>query len=113
MVTGPTRKPARVSEEQARMGSSRSGAGLVEGSEVLDILGDNRSSICGCSAQQIGISKPDEFWSFLDSNHVMPEPAQSNGNCGRVHLVEQQLHPDSRRRSFSQTASSRSAISSF
>ena len=61
MVTGPTRESARVSEEQARMGLSRSGAGLVESGEVLDILGDNCSSIGGCSAQQIGIGKPDEF----------------------------------------------------
>ena len=92
---------------------ARDGAGLVKNGEVLDVLGDNRSSIGGCCAQQIGISKPDEFWSFLDSDHVISTPSQFNGNCGRVHLIQQQLHPDSKRRSFSQTASSRSAISSF
>ena len=95
------------------MRSTRNGAGLVKNGEVLDVLGDNRSPIGGCCAQQIGISKPDKFWSFLDSDHVISEPTQFNGNCGRVHLSQQQLHPDSKRRSFSQIANSRSAISSF
>lgn len=111
VIADAAREPARVSEEQARMGLSQSGACLVESSEVFDVLGDNRSPIGGCSAQQIGVGKSDEFWPFLDSDYFMPKPAQFNGNCGRVHLIQQQLHPDSKRRSFSQTASSRSAIS--
>ena len=113
MITSPTRNSARVSEHQSRVPLPCSRDRLVERCEVLDVLGDDGSSIRGRSTQQFCIRKPDQFSDFFDRNNVVAEAPQLGRNGGRVHLVKQKPHPDSSWRSRSQAASSRSAASSL
>lgn len=113
MIASPTRKPARVGEHQSRMPLPSSNDRLVERREVLDVLGNDGSSIRGCSTKQFCIRKPDQFSDFLYRNNVVAESPQLDRNGGRVHLVKQKPHPDSSWRSRSQAAISRSAASSL
>ena len=77
-----------------------------------------------CGPQQILIGQPDQVGPLLDGDGVVAavsQPARDGDGVvaavsqpardgGGVHLVEEELHPDSSLRSFSQAANSRSAM---
>ena len=85
----------------------------MEHREVLHILSDDRSTIGRRGPKQLLVRQPDEVCAFLDGDDVVSSAPQIGRDARGVHLVEEQLHPDSSLRSFSQAANSRSAMSSL
>ena len=113
MVRGGAREPARMGEDQPRVVLPRSCDVLVQRGEVLDVLGDDRALIGRRGPQQVLVGHSSEFCTLLDGNGVVAPFSQPGRDPRSVHLVEEEPHPDSSLRSFSQVASSRSAISSL
>lgn len=113
IALGRAREPARQPEDQPRMWLPPGEEAQVESREIPDVLGHDRS-IIGCrDPNQVLVSHADEVGSLLDGDGVVPPVSQQGRDGGSIHLVEQELHPVSSLRSFSQAANSRSAISSF
>lgn len=108
-----SREPPRVSEHQPRMFLTGSRHHLVYGREVLNVLGHEDPALGSRGCNELAIRETDHLGTFLDRNRVATVDAELHGNRWAVHLVEQQLHPDSSRRSASHAASSRSAASSL
>ena len=101
----------RVSEHHMLVsGRSRP---MVQSREVLDVLGHQDPALLPRRLEEISITKTDELRQFLHRHDIMPMAAQPRRDLRRMHLVQQQLHHDSRRRSASQTANSRADASSL
>jgi len=108
-----SREPPRVGEHQPRMLLTSSRHHLVYGREVLNVLGHEDPALGSRGSKELAIRKTDHLGTFFDRNRVTTVGAELHGDRRGVHLVEQQLHPDSSRRSASHAASSRSAASSL
>ena len=113
MVRGGAGEPARMGEDQPRVPLPGSRDVLVQRGEVLDVLGDHCSLIGRRGAQQILVGHSDELCTPLDGDGVVSPVSQPGRDPRGVHLVEEEPHPDSSLRSFSQVANSRSAMSSL
>ncbi len=113
MILSGTREPARMGEDQPRVSSPGDREALVEHREALHILADDRSAIGDRGPEQILVGQPDEVGALLDGDGVVSPVSQEGRDARGVHLVEEELHPDSSLRSFSQAANSRSAMSSL
>ena len=110
-VVAAVSQPARDGDGVVAAVSLPSGRDAsVEHREVLHILGDYRSAIGRRCPKQILVRQPDEVGTILDSDSVVSSAPQMGRDTRGVHLVEEELHPDSSLRSFSQAANSRSAM---
>ena len=113
MVLSGARKPAVVGEDEPRVPLSLGRDAPVENCEVLNILGHDRSAIGRRGPKNILVGQPDEIGTILDRNGVVSLVAEDGRDARGMHLVKEELHPDSSLRSFSQAANSRSAMSSL
>ncbi len=113
MVPRRAREPASVGEDQSRVMLSRGRDAPVKRCEVIHILSDHRSAFGRRRPKQILVRQPDEIATLLDRDGIVSPVPQQGRDAGGVHLIEEELHPVSSLRSFSQAANSRSAISSF
>ena len=102
-----------MSEDQPCVSLPRGNDAPVEHREALHILGDDRPLISRRGPKQIVVRQPDEVGALLYGDGVVPSVPQEGRDARGVHLVEEELYPDSSPRSFSQAANSRSAMSSF
>ena len=111
MVRGGARESARMGEDQPRVPLPGSRDVLVQRGEVLDVLGDNRPLVGRRGPQQVLVGHSDQLCTLLDGDGVVSPVSQPGRDPRGVHLVEEEPHPDSSLRSFSQVANSRSAMS--
>ena len=113
MVLSAARKPAGMGEYEPRVPLSFGRDTPVEHCEVLHILGHDCSAIGRRGPEQILVGQPDQFGTLLDGDGVVSTVPEEGRDARGVHLVEEELHPDSSLRSLSQADNSRSAMSSL
>ena len=113
MVPPGARKPAGMGEHEPGVPSPIGRDAPVEHCEVLHILGHDRSAVGRCGLEQILVGHPDEIGTLLDGDGLVSQIPKEGRDARSVHLVEEEPHPDSSLRSFSQAANSRSARSSL
>lgn len=113
MVPPSARKPAGVGEDEPRVPLSFGRDAPVEHCEVLHVLGHDRSAVGRRGPEQILIGQPDEIGTLFDGGGIVSQVPEENRDARGVHLVKEELHPDSSLRSFSQAANSLSAMSSL
>ena len=113
MVPPGAGEPAGMGKDEAHMPPPSGRYAPVEHCEVLHILGHDRSAVGRCGLEQILVGQPDEIGTLLDGDGFVSQIPEESRDARGVHLVKEELHPDSSLRSFSQAANSRSARSSL
>ena len=113
MVPPAARKPAGMGEDEPHVPLSFGSDAPMEHGEVLHILGHDRSAVGRRGPEQILVGHPHEIATFLDGDGIVSQVPKERRNARGVHLVEEEPHPVSSLRSFSQAANSRSAMSSL
>ena len=89
-----TRKRSRCNEDHPAVRASLLRSPLqLHGNEVGDVVREDAALIELREHEQLVIVQPTQLGFLRYGNRIEAVPPQSFGDCGREHLVQEQLHP--------------------